>query len=381
MQKNKTYFNILTGCRGWAALLVVWVHLFMASGISQWSFFGRAGHYVVPFFFVLSGFALTHRYYGYRFYLAAFLKERFFRLLPLHWITLLLFIPFYIYFNLDKNIDNFLSRENLQNLGLNLLLLQSVTAYTYPFSFNYPSWSVSTEFYTCLCMGLLFLCVRKTAWRMVAALLIVGLTLYKTPLYYPHLSRHMWLCMQCFFTGVLTYGFYLLLLRRKHLPVWLTFLLELGAAGLLYELVIRRQYQYSGFIFGFFILLLALLEHSRQNANGKGALFWTFLRHPQSLALGRMAYSIYLIHAGVLALIKWLFVSIFREETAAFVFYKNVQGLSVLGYDFSSFTLNSLFAIGALGVVVGFACLCYLWVERPMRNKVPSVFRSRRLKM
>ena len=117
---------------------------------------------MVDFFFVLSGFVIAFNYID-RIYslpeLLTFQKKRFWRLYPLHLITLFLFVGIEIakyiveiQYGLVANNQAF-SQNNFTSFLANIFLVQNLLI-TDP-TFNTVSWSISSEFYTYTLFALL----------------------------------------------------------------------------------------------------------------------------------------------------------------------------------------------------------------------------------
>ncbi len=93
MIKN-TRFYVLDSFRGVFALCVVVFHLNIIGSISELKFFSGSSLFV-QFFFVLSGFVLTHGYANKNDYnFKSFIVSRTWRLYPLHLTMLIVFIIF-----------------------------------------------------------------------------------------------------------------------------------------------------------------------------------------------------------------------------------------------------------------------------------------------
>ena len=87
-------FTVLDSFRGICALCVVFHHFNITGSMTEWSLF-RNATYMVEFFFVLSGFVLTHAYSKREFdwnKMRSFAVSRTFRLFPLHVFMLIVFI-------------------------------------------------------------------------------------------------------------------------------------------------------------------------------------------------------------------------------------------------------------------------------------------------
>lgn len=127
----------------------------------------------VSFFFVLSGFILTHAYQGRTMpKLKVFLWARFSRLWPVHFFAIVL-----LYVLIPRGVDTFdgpgiFSRWVV--LFFNLTLAHSLFPYLeYIFSWNAVSWSISTEFCFYLVFPLLVVGIRfNWAWKLVLAVAV-----------------------------------------------------------------------------------------------------------------------------------------------------------------------------------------------------------------
>ncbi|MFZ4507357.1 MAG: acyltransferase family protein [Fimbriimonas sp.] len=154
----------LTPLRGIAALLVVVFHInsllgFMSLGpVLEGTAFVERGYLWVDFFFVLSGFIITH-VYGQRFtepfdrkVILDYVRARFARIYPLHFFALLLNVALYFFIfsrmpgpgggSDDGGYNNYatLPYHFFMLLGFGLT----------PLGWNFPSWSISTEWWTYL---------------------------------------------------------------------------------------------------------------------------------------------------------------------------------------------------------------------------------------
>ncbi|MEZ3498989.1 acyltransferase family protein [Pantoea sp. KPR_PJ] len=148
--------DALTSLRFFAAAMIVIGHshpLFGSLGI--------ATHYSlsqgVSFFFTLSGFILAYNYKSLPDFQSAkrFLVNRFARIWPLHFVTMLIWIAL-ITPSMTHEFAN--TNDGIHKLILNLFLIQS-WSFTAPnvLSFNGVAWSISTEafFYVTLCFILM----------------------------------------------------------------------------------------------------------------------------------------------------------------------------------------------------------------------------------
>lgn len=85
-------FQVLDSFRGIAAVFVVIHHMHYQGSITEFSFFKESSLFV-EFFFVLSGFVLTHAYaFKSQLVFKDFFIARTFRIMPLHIIMLFVYI-------------------------------------------------------------------------------------------------------------------------------------------------------------------------------------------------------------------------------------------------------------------------------------------------
>lgn len=154
----------LTPLRGIAAILVVLFHL---TGLAYMQHLGEAlpgtsilsrGYLWVDFFFVLSGFIITH-VYGDRFTnglnrreVKNFLVARFARLYPLHFVALCMTIALYllVYAKMppSKADDGFNMADFYGWKALPFHFLWLIGFGLTKMSWNVPAWSISTEWWT-----------------------------------------------------------------------------------------------------------------------------------------------------------------------------------------------------------------------------------------
>jgi peptidoglycan/LPS O-acetylase OafA/YrhL len=136
--------------RGFAALSVVIWHYGTGFGAMPMQDllapFYRSGGYAVIFFFLLSGYVLSHAYLApqRRPAFARNLFARFARMAPLHYATLILVGGIQLWFVAREGKPFVYEFNDGWNFGLNLLFLQQSGLQT-GFSFNGPSWSISVE--------------------------------------------------------------------------------------------------------------------------------------------------------------------------------------------------------------------------------------------
>jgi len=167
-------FRAIDTFRGLAAILVILFHI-PDSVLFAGNQLIAHGYMAVDFFFVLSGFVMSHSYLKRINDLPSakdFAVKRFKRIYPLHLFTLLLFLCFEATrFVVDQYFVP-LNTPPFQNAGFwsfigNLTLTHSMGLFDH-LSWNLPSWSISVEFYVYIFWALALIVLRKR-------LLLVGL--------------------------------------------------------------------------------------------------------------------------------------------------------------------------------------------------------------
>ena len=152
-ETKKKRFTVLDSFRGLFALCVVVFHMHYLNSFTEIPFF-RNSNLFVDFFFVLSGFVITHGYaFNKKLSFGRFSISRTFRIFPLHIAMLSVVIIIEtvkmaaLKYGINFNRMPFTGETDPSQIIANLLLLQSWTTYTNALSFNFPSWSISIEFY------------------------------------------------------------------------------------------------------------------------------------------------------------------------------------------------------------------------------------------
>ena len=171
----------LAGARAFPPLMVVMFHFSEGHHYSGWrplDFLATRGYLWVEFFFVLSGFILTHAYWprmkdllgrsGY----GAFLRARLIRLYPLHLFMLLLLLAMVVTLRALAAHGGYLSifdAKYHQDVSLKGFLLSLVLVHAWntmgTLTWNGVSWFVSVEFALCLAFPALLWLAEGKLWR------------------------------------------------------------------------------------------------------------------------------------------------------------------------------------------------------------------------
>lgn len=295
---NKKHFQSLDAFRGIAAVMIILYHSqFYSDAIPNQ--FVRNSHIFVDFFFILSGFVIAYSYLnriseGISF--SKFMILRFARLYPLHLFTLLLWVPYigikiYLY-QLGIGATDPYSENNLTGFIENLLLLQGFTT----ISWNYPSWSISVEFFTYLLFFIVFFFLRNRSFSLKLFVIIAILTLTFLTKDSIDFLHHYLNCINEFFLGVFVYYLYK---KSTHpsLSFYLSSLLEILTLAMVAFTIYAMHSSKLFFYATIFSFVLTLYIFSVQHKGIISLLLQrSFFQH-----LGKISYSIYLMHAIVVS--------------------------------------------------------------------------------
>lgn len=282
----------LESLRGIAALLVVFFHIPKWHPALDLAILNNA-YLMVELFFVLSGFVIYNAY-GTRIRdragLARFQFLRFARLYPVHLLFLLVFlgiesVKYLAATGLGMGTPNDapFGVNDLQAFVENLTLVHALVP-DHAMTFNYPSWSISVEFWTYLLFGLLTLALgprKEAAFALLATLAIAALVTGRTGGFEP-LAK----CIGGFFLGCL-----IAVAARR--PLRLPPPAPVAAVMLAY-LALKPAGQFDILIFPLSALLVLSLVAAPSGIAART------LRHRPLVRLGEWSYSLYMAHAAVL---------------------------------------------------------------------------------
>jgi len=216
-------FVVLDSWRGIAACLVALFHLEAYSHLYGVPFL-RNSWLFVDFFFVLSGFVIAANYQQRLldgFGAGRFLLLRLGRLYPLHFAMLALFIAFEALKVLKRiliptllsvnPVAPFSTPQDAPNtIVANLLLIHSLHVFDF-LTWNIPSWSISTEFYTYAAFAACLIGLRKHAWIALLVAMIGGPALIAALSEHNMDTHYDWGIVRCiygFAAGVLSWNIY-----------------------------------------------------------------------------------------------------------------------------------------------------------------------------
>jgi peptidoglycan/LPS O-acetylase OafA/YrhL len=353
-------FVALHSWRGVCALLVAVHNLNFGPWIPQIAFVFHSSLFV-DFFFVLSGFVISHAYnnrFAHPSDVATFMLRRIGRLWPLHLAVLvtlvgLYFSKFAVAGLVHLNFDDSMTQEghSLRTIATNLLLIQ---AFDIPsqLTWNAPSWSISTEFWTYLLFSMICL---STSGRRVSifamggvALLASGVLFLFSPTFLETNTNYAFFrCLYGFFVGCLVYKAWQTI--PTHGGGSIEVLVALLAVGFVVVVGNDIMSMIAPLIFGLAVFIFAQED---------GWLSGILSTRP-FVQLGTWSYSIYMVH--------WLVRNIMVRGND--IVEKLIERRAVPSYmSFSHVWTMSVLFVGYLVVVVALAAVTYRFIEQPGRR-------------
>jgi len=363
---RKAELSALTGIRFYAALPVYLAHVKLIPGMEELTgadLFFNVGIGCVSFFFVLSGFILTYNYAdvfrdgvsldSYK----RFVWERFTKIYPVHFLTLLMALPMAIlspHLPLDWHV-----------VPLHLLLLQcfwpSPTWEVWRY-LNVPSWSISCEwfFYLLAPMAMFFASGNRRRWVPVSVVTVyalgLGLFLWHGQSDYTRLYLVSWFAPSRFVEFLV--GVLLAVFLAPSRPKLADVSGPAQAAGIALIIIAAMCRPYAAwplaggilYVPGSVLLVLGL-------AHGRGS-FVAHLSRPWLNRLGTATFSFYLVHMPVLRALKGVCLHV--------------------GWEIRSWPASWAVVIAVLAVVQTAALLICYWYEIPLQKRLRGLFAERR---
>lgn len=338
----------LTSLRFWAALWVVLFHF--SPYASGWGFVAPLlgkGYLGVDFFFVLSGFVLAHVYGGEiqsgAFRHTRFLTKRIARIYPMHIVMLAFFVMLGVAAPIAGIALAHPERYDFANIPAQVFLVHAWVGAGE--SFNYPSWSISAEFFAYLSFPIVMLLANRP--RLMAALGLAAVFGWYFGAILVTGKQSTWLndwqIMRIMPEFLLGAGLRQLMgvTRIPVLDHWLATPVAALAVVALALLDVSDWLMIAALI----ALLAAAAERARSGIHG-------VLEHPFSLYLGEISYALYMVHVAVG--MAWF------ELTARFL----GPASGILGIE--------LVAVGCMFAMIA-AAIADVLIERPGRRLIASL--------
>jgi peptidoglycan/LPS O-acetylase OafA/YrhL len=372
-------FVALDSWRGVCALLVAVHHWNL---FSAWHF--NSNHFLlhswmfVDFFFVLSGFVITHAYVDElrsAFDLGIFMLRRFGRLWPLHASLLAAFVGIellkYAAALLHVPLDTapFQAATDHPSLApnailTNLLLIHSLGIHQSR-TWNGPSWSISLELWTCLVFAIVCISSARRPSPLIVggiALLAATCVFLLSPKYMEATVDYGFLrCIYGFFIGHLVYRVW-----EQHPNLsWRMGLFEIPAvliAVAFVALVGSDAWSMAGPLI--FAAVIYVFAYESGSLSG-------ILKTTPFVFLGRWSYSIYMVHWFILNAVIIRVAMIFgkiahRQVIHLFEFPDFDYSVSLL--YIKNMWLMDLLCICYLLAVIALSAVTYNLIEQPARR-------------
>ena len=348
-------FEVLDAFRGICAISVVVFHMSLVGSITEWAFF-RGSSIFVEFFFVLSGFVLAHSYGSKKnLNFKIFMKNRFFRLYPLHFFMFSIFIllevanlVFYKFGFSFRGIP-FSGKTGISEIIPNLLLLQSWFPSAYPLSFNGPSWSISVEFYMYAILFLTIVFFKKHKWSVWLCISITSFFLIY--FHYELLPNEVMRGLSCFFGGAFTYVVYKKLATYRINYLFGSFIELILIISVVY--VVQSSLEYKSIIApALFIIVIFSFAY-------ESGFFSLILKKKLFQRIGVLSFSIYMTHYVVVILVKSL--AVVMQKITGINLAPVINGGRYI--DFGSATLNNVFLLSIILFVIIVSRFTYKNIE------------------
>ena len=355
----------LESLRGFAAICVVLYHFDAHSLLNNE--LTRNAWLMVDFFFVLSGFVISLTY-SQRLNTAPrflrFAKRRFYRLYPLHLLTLACLIGF----ELTKYLANtqlgfktataaFAGNSTLETLWPNLLMLQNFILED--LSWNRPSWSISAEFVTYLVFGAFILLTtgnKQLRAAGVATVIIGSQLILQSQGMGTNNIEGPTRCVFSFFVGYLACKIY----RESNSPIH-TFFTGICLAFSLTLVVVEDSL--SEALKPLIPLAFALTIYAVAKTPTDSKLIRSLEVRPL-VFLGTISFGIYMWHQLALYLVK-IALQVFAKEGVAFI--PNSPNGMAANFDKPLLALISVAAVLALSIAL--ATASYYWFEKRLNQR------------
>ena len=365
--KGADFFVPLESLRGVAALIVVVYHAVWLNPVTNSQFFLN-GALMVDFFFVLSGFVIFHSY-GERLSnfrdFGRFLWLRLGRLYPLHFAFLMVFVAieaakYFAQVRFGIIADKPAFTVNGAGAFVQNLFLVHALSFSAPLTFNYPSWSISVEFYAYVLFGMVLVAVgRGVQFLLAAAAIVAGsvAVLWIGGQFSLADSGNGWAFFRCcggFFLGVLTYSLYRASTRKtaraEILKVWLAPCVLIVTIVFL-SLQLKAAWSYALPLLGAALIYSTVVYPNRWLTSVLTAapLRW----------LGRVSYSIYMVHAAIVWTLTQILTIILKIPHVMIAGESHVATSAGLGL----LTLAIY-----LPLVLLLSHFTFRWIEDPFRN-------------
>ena len=366
------HFTALDGWRGVCAVLVAIYHFHSTSHLSQ-SGIIRNSYLFVDFFFVLSGFVITYAYIDRLSTMrnaGVMLWRRLGRLWPLHVAILMAFVllelavpALSMLLGVKRTAAGAFdpaTSATLWGIPTNLLLIHGLGIHD-RLTWNHPSWSISTEFWTYVIFALSMVLARGRS-VIVAGLLVAFslLILASVSTRYIGVDFDFGIlrCIAGFFVGHLVFR----LVRAVPVsPSQPTLIEVVGLAAMVLFVVCAGHTPleyFAPFVFGVIVWIFAL---------ERGAVS-SVLKSRAFAALGLVSYSIYMVHSLVIAVVHRGInvIEQISDQKLSHIVEHAGERTMLISFG-NAWTMDALVAI-YVTVVIAVSMLTWRYIEMPAQR-------------
>lgn len=368
MQIQNKFLN-LESLRGIAALSVALFHFSVKSHFHN-SFVANAW-LMVDFFFVLSGFVIA---LNYQFRIKSFSNflhfqyKRFLRLYPLHILMLVVFLGIEIakyivelQFNMIADNRAFSTNDFISFIA-NILIIQNWTISD--LTWNFPSWSISAEFYTYAIFGIIAIFMKNSRLLIsgISLLLVIiaGYILFTEGMSTSNITGPT-RCIYSFFIGVFTYNIFHYFELQERIKSSTSSLIFLGISVFFVALEFSSTNHLTIIIPLIFSVTILLVVSTKETAKIN-----IVLSNPYLVYLGTISYGIYMIHSAV----WWTFRQVLRF---AFQLPAEIDAEGKNTIDFGNVYLADMAVVLGVIIIVLSAHLSYKFIETRYNYKRQKV--------
>jgi peptidoglycan/LPS O-acetylase OafA/YrhL len=372
-------FQALDGWRGVCAVALALFHLNVYSHIHDRSLI-RHAYLFVDFFFVLSGFVIGSAYFrslnsdgG----VWTFMIRRFGRLWPLHISILTAFILLEIMKSVAMTMganaaeDSFSDKTSFFAIFTNIFMIHSLGLHS-TLTWNIPSWSISTEFYTYAFFAAMLAVFRRRQVALIAT--FIASTIFSMSVV-AYVSQHgqdttyaygFFRCLSGFLSGVLVFHIHSHITSRATCFGTLWEFVTLAMAILYLCFFGTLEYSFAApLVFSAVVLVYAKQE----------GWLSSLMCLPVFKKIGDWSYSIYMVHYLVAISVINRPIDIIEKATGwpltanlgamnAATFGSEAGKIIVLGGKYQA----DLLTLAYVFVVIFVARQTYVFIELPCRN-------------
>ena len=356
-------FEALDGWRGICACVVILFHFHGHSPLHEAGLV-RNGYLFVDFFFVLSGFVIAWNYehkLGSWSGAGRFLVLRLGRIYPLHLFMLLCFVAYETLKLLAGREEAFTGPTSLSAFATNVFLLQSMGVHD-QLTWNGPSWSISTEWWSYVLFALVWVWLGLRHWMLLAVAIAAPLLLAAVSKSGMD-TTYDWGFVRCVFgfaLGVICCRIFRLVAPVARSPGKATMtVVELLTVFAVVGFVSHAGTSPASFMAPF-VFTVAVLVFAAEG----GHVSRVFHSRPLKW-LGTVSYSIYLTHFFVVLILPAVVKRLLQADPWAPMPLPNGQWVMAFGRNEVEGTLGY---VAVVLVTLAFSAITYRWVEVPGRE-------------